>query len=56
MNVLDSLNSWLLNDPDYQGDEIDDESVGCGYQRHFQASADNGGANISNHLENAQHL
>ena len=50
------LYSWLLNHPDDEGDEIDDESVGCWYQRHFQATADDGRANISDHFENAQHL
>ena len=50
MNVLDSLNSWLLNNPDYQGDEVHDEAIEGGDKRDLKTSADNCRTDVSEHL------
>ena len=56
MNVLDSLNSWLLNNPDYQGDKVHDEAIEGGDKCHLKTSADNCRTDVSEHLNGVKHL
>lgn len=50
LSLQKDLNLRLLNHPDNQRDEIDDESIGCGNHSYFQTTTNDSRADISKHL------